>query len=108
MPKDDDSNFTWKHFAWLFSALGVVVVIIICSIGLFGAKADQTIVTKLESIVDQKADKVEVIRVEDRLGHQIQEVKEDLQKDIGSVQVKLNQVYLLLLKKDTELDFNGE
>ena len=90
---EPENNFNWKHLVGMVAVVGVVAAAIIGCFGLIAAKADKTTVDKIVSTVLQKADKTEVIRVETQVKCQIQEVKKDLQKDIGAVQQKLDKIY---------------
>ena len=95
---NEDINFTWKHLLAIVSIIGFVATMLVCGFGLLGAKADQQTVVKLAADMACKADKSEVVRVETQVRYQIQEVKKDLQKDIGEVKETLDKIYVYILK----------
>jgi len=89
----NENNFTWKHLLAIVSIIGFVVTFIISGFALLETKADQSMVIKIAEKQAEKAEKTDVIRMEDHIEKQIVDVKKDLKEDIGEVKKKVDDIY---------------
>ena len=79
----NENNFTWKHLLVIISIIGFVVTIIVGGFAL----------------LNEKADKKEVTRIEDRIETQIADVKKDLKEDIGEVKKRVDDIFKIVSDK---------
>ena len=79
----NENNFTWKHLLTIISIISFVVTIIVGGFALLNAKAD----------------KKEVTRIEDRIETQIADVKKDLKEDIGEVKKRVDDIFKIVSDK---------
>jgi len=79
----NENNFTWKHLLVIISIIGFVVTIIVGGFAL----------------LNEKADKKEVTRIEDRIEIQIVDVKKDLKEDIGEVKKRVDDIFKIVSDK---------
>jgi len=79
----NENNFTWKHLLAIISIIGFVVTIIVGGFAL----------------LNEKADKKEVTRIEDRIETQIADVKKDLKEDIGEVKKRVDDIFKIVSDK---------
>ena len=79
----NENNFTWKHLLAIISIISFVVTIIVGGFAL----------------LNEKADKKEVTRIEDRIETQIVDVKKDLKEDIGEVKKRVDDIFKIVSDK---------
>ena len=79
----NENNFTWKHLLAIISIISFVVTIIVGGFAL----------------LNEKADKKEVTRIEDRIETQIADVKKDLKEDIGEVKKRVDDIFKIVSNK---------
>jgi len=79
----NENNFTWKHLLAIISIISFVVTIIVGGFAL----------------LNEKADKKEVTRIEDRIETQIADVKKDLKEDIGEVKKRVDDIFKIVSDK---------
>jgi len=79
----NENNFTWKHLLAIISIISFVVTIIVGGFAL----------------LNEKADKKEVTRIEDRIETQIADVKKDLKEDIGEVKRRVDDIFKIVSDK---------